>query len=125
MSKNKPGFSLRKESAELLGLTPGDWRTWIDVFAPHLPNTGDVVSLNDDYFLSMGAHATHQHMLMDRSAKEPLTVEKSFTACALVAFAIDSPVVPQHTEDQITHMAPNFSVLYSNFKDAGLRSPKS
>ena len=100
-----PGFHYQPIRWELLGETPDDWRAYIPVAAPHLCDSGDVISIGDRYFLSMGAHATHEHLLMDKTAMEPLTIAKSFAATALVAFAIDSPVVPQHREDQAEYAA--------------------
>ncbi len=59
---------------------------------------------------------------MDKAANEPLTVEKSLTACALVSFAVDSPVVPQHTEEQRLRSSPNLRSVQRDFRRAGLAS---
>jgi hypothetical protein len=109
---------------DLLGKKPADWRTFIALAAPYLPDSGEVVSLGDEYFLSLGAHMTHGHLLMDRAAKEALTVERTFTACALVAFATDSPIVPSHSEDEKKYFSPNSRALSQEFRAAGLRSMK-
>ena len=118
-----PGFHYQPIRWELLGETPDDWRAYIPVAAPHLCDSGDVISIGDRYFLSMGAHATHEHLLMDKTAMEPLTIAKSFAATALVAFAIDSPVVPQHREDQAEYAAADLDKFSREPKSAGLRKP--
>jgi len=107
---------------DLLGRKPSDWRTYISVCAPSLSDSGEIISLNDEYFLSMGVHATHQHLLMERAARDPLTVEKSLAATALVAFATDSPIIPGHSQNQTQYASPNVKRLDREFKRAGFQS---
>lgn len=88
----KPGFTLKKirpDPAEI-----SDWRTRIPISAAQLLGFGQIISLGDKYFLS-ASH--HDIFLLGRDPKEPLTFEKSLSASALLAFAIDGPVVPDYT----------------------------
>lgn len=59
-----------------------------------MADTGAIISLGDQYIVSLGAHRTHQVLLMDHAATEPLTVERVFACCALLTYAFDAPVVP-------------------------------
>jgi hypothetical protein len=118
---NRPGFIYKPTRQELLGSDHADWRSYIRVFAPYLLDSGDVISIGDRYFLSMGAHATHEHLLMDRAASEPLTIERSYAATALVAYAIDSPVIPVHSEEQTEFAVANLGEFENEMKKAGLR----
>lgn len=93
----RPGFRFRKIKPELLGEEPSDWRAYIPVYAPLVRDLGEVCSLGDRYILSIGAHATHGTLLMDRIAPDPLTIERSVSCCTLLTYALDSPVIPQHS----------------------------
>src|ERR1700751_5516138 len=92
----QPGFRSRKINPALLGQRPSDWRAYIRISAP-LRDLREVCSLGDRYILSAGAHLTHGHLLMDKDGREPLTIERSLSCCALLTYALDSPVVPQHS----------------------------
>jgi hypothetical protein len=60
-----------------------------------LDRNGEILSLGNEYFVSLGAHYRHVRMIMDRKgAVEPLSLEKAFALCALLTYAIDAPVVP-------------------------------
>ncbi len=89
----KPGFRFSRVRQHLLGSDPKDWRSYVEVRTPYIRELIDVVSLGDQYIVSLGAHGTHTTLLMDRCAKEPLTVEKCMNCCSLLTFASDSPVV--------------------------------
>jgi hypothetical protein len=90
---DKPGFRFTRVKKGLLGSNPKDWRSYVEVWTPSIPDSGEVVSLGDRYILSLGAHATHSTLLMDRCAPDPLTVERCMSCCALLTFATDSAVV--------------------------------
>jgi hypothetical protein len=120
--RNRPGFHSCRLRPDLLGAQPEDWRSYIELYAPSLPDTGEVVSIADRYFLSMGAHAVHTHLLMDRNSPEPLTVQKSLTAAALIAFAIDAPVVPKHSEKSDAYASPDIQGFQQELSAAGIRS---
>lgn len=78
----------------MLGQDDTDWRAYLEVRSTAIRESHEVVSIGDRYFLSLGAHATHGMLLMDKNAPEPLTVARAFQCCAIVTFATDSPVVP-------------------------------
>lgn len=116
------GFTFRRIRPELTSGQLTGWRTCIPVSAALLPDSRQVISLGDKYFLSMGAHMRKNHLLMDRNAKEPLTVEKSFAATALLTFVIDSPVVPDYTAKPTRYAPPNLSQFQRDVTRAGIRS---
>lgn len=118
----RAGFTFRRIRPELTSEELTGWRTCIPVSAVLLPDSRQVISLGGKYFLSMGAHMKRNHLLMDRNAKEPLTVEKSFAATALLTFATDSPVVPDHTAKPTRYAPPNLSQFQRDITRAGIRS---
>jgi hypothetical protein len=53
------------------------------------------VTVGNEYLLSIGSHSGNLTMLMDPGTpSRPLTVERGLLACAVLSFALDSPVVP-------------------------------
>lgn len=89
-----PAFQWSQIKAELLGQNDTDWRAYIEVRSAAIRQSHEMVSIGDRYLLSLGAHATHCMLLMDKNAPEPLTVARAFLCCAIVTFATDSPVIP-------------------------------
>jgi hypothetical protein len=89
-----PEFQWSQIKAEMLGQDDTDWRAYIEVRSAAIRESHEVVSIGDRYLLSLGAHATHCMLLMDKNAPEPLTVARALLCCAIVTFATDSPVVP-------------------------------
>lgn len=89
-----PGFRWSKIKPEMLGRDDRDWHAYIEVRSAAIPELLDVVSIGDRYLLSLGAHATHTALLMDKNAPEPLTVARCLLCCAVLTFATDSPIVP-------------------------------
>lgn len=113
--KMKPGFTLKK----LSGPDPAkisDWRTRIPMSAAQLLGFGQIISLGDKYFLSVGHH---EIFLLGREPVEPLTVEKSLSASALLTFAIDGPVVPDYTVPGYT--PSDFSNFESEVTQTGIQ----
>jgi len=92
----RPGFRSRRIESALLGNRPSDWRAYVPLYAP-LSDLHEVCSLGDRYIVSAGAHLTHRHLLMDKGGPQPLNIERSLSCCALLTYALDSPVVPQHS----------------------------
>src|SRR6478609_3208621 len=88
-----PEFQWSQIKAEMLGQDDTDWRAYIEVRSAAIRESHEVVSIGDRYLLSLGAHATHCMLLMDKNAPEPLTVARALLCCAIVTFATDSPVV--------------------------------
>lgn len=111
---NRGIITLRREHPELLGDRPSRWRSFIELHAPILEDTGDVLSLGDEYFLSLGAHATHGLLLMDRRASTPLTVEVAFRLAALISFAFDAPCTPVYEVGAPARMRPVASGTFSS-----------
>lgn len=122
MRAKKPGFQRRAVRRDLLGKHSDDWRTYVAVCAPYLPDNGEIISLSNQYYLSLGAHATHTHLLMDRDASFPLTVQRSLTACALLTFVTDSPVIPLHSERTDKYAAADLQSFQSSLAREGLHS---
>ena len=118
----KAGFTFRRIRPELTSGQLTGWRTCIPVSGVLLPQSRQVISLGDKYFLSMGAHIRKTHLLMDLNGKEPLTVEKSFAATALLTFVTDSPVVPDHTGKPTKYAPSNLSQFQRDITRAGIRS---
>jgi hypothetical protein len=98
---DRAGFRFAKVRPHMLGRDPKDWTGYVELQAPALPDLGEVVSLGDRYLLSVGAHAMHGTLLMAREPVEPLTVEASLASCALLTFALDAPVVPVPSHDNL------------------------
>lgn len=111
---------------DLLGRDAEDWETYFPIYGPLLPDSGHVISLSDCYFISMGAHAHHMTLLMNRDHSQSLTVEKSLNACALFTFITDSPVVPLH-HDEFQHRlaAKNNEAFFASIKLAGFPAVES
>jgi hypothetical protein len=98
----------------MLGRNPRDWRSY--VWLTGMADTGAIISLGDQYIVSLGAHGTHQILLMDRVATDPLTVEKVFACCALLTYTFDAPVVPNGWPDGRSRLRPqNFAGFASAF----------
>ena len=89
--------------------------------APLLRDLGEVCSIGDRYVLSAGAHLTHGHLLMDRSGPRPLTIELSLSCCALLTYALDSPVIPQHSA-ATPYEAPDVDGFDRAFRRAPVRN---
>lgn len=81
----------------------------------------EACSIGDRYVLSLGAHATHQPLLMDRAGPEPLTIERSLHCCALLTYALDSPVVPQHSAGA-NYDAPDVKGFDRTFRRSAVQS---
>ena len=79
-----------------------------------------VCSIGDRYVLSAGAHLTHGHLLMDRAGPQPLTIERSLSCCALLTYALDSPVIPQHSA-AAPYEAPDVKGFDKAFRGAPVR----
>jgi hypothetical protein len=77
--------------------------------------------LGDRYILSAGAHLTHGHLLMDKNGPEPLTIERSLSCCALLTYALDSPVVPQHSTVH-GYEAPDVRGFDKRFRNSSVRT---
>lgn len=90
----RPGFQFTKFNAALVPRRVREWRSFVQLGAPDLTDNTEIVSLGDEYFVSLGAHMTHGILLMDRAAAQPLTLERALRCCALLSFILDSPVVP-------------------------------
>ena len=90
----KAGFRFSRIRQQLLGNDPKDWRSYVEVRTSSIRDLMEIVSLGDRYVFSLGAHALHTPLLMDRRSTEPLTVERCMNCCALLTFASDSAVVP-------------------------------
>jgi hypothetical protein len=118
----KPGFTFRKIRPELLAGELRDWRTCIPISATQMYESGEIISLGNKYFLSVGAHVRNNIFLMGRDPKEPLTVEKSLAASALLAFAIDGPVVPDYTVENTKYSPADFSEFEREFIRTGVQS---
>jgi hypothetical protein len=118
----KPGFTFRKIRPELLAGELRDWRTCIPISATQMYESGEIISLGNKYFLSVGAHVKNNVFLMGRDPKAPLTVEKSLAASSLLAFAIDGPVVPDYTVKETKYSPPNFSEFERELTRTGVRS---
>jgi hypothetical protein len=71
-----------------------DYASLVELFAPAFPDAGELMSLGNQYTVSLGAHSAHTILLMDRLGSVPLTVQKVFSLCSLLAYVTDSPVVP-------------------------------
>ena len=113
--KMRPGFTFKKirpDPAEI-----SDWRTRIPISAAQLLGFGQMISLGDKYFLRAGHH---EIFLLGRDPEEPLTVEKSLCASALLAFAIDGPVVPDCTVPEYT--PADFSKFQRELTRTGIQS---
>src|SRR5260370_42642596 len=119
----RPGFRPRKVKPALLGERPSDWRAYIPLHAP-LRDLGEVCSLGDHYVLSAGAHLTHGHLLMDKGGPQPLNIERSLSCCALLTYALDSPVVPQHSASH-GYEAPDVKGFDNTFRNSPARSSES
>jgi len=105
-----PGFRWSKIKTEMLGRDDRDWHAYIEVRSPAIPELHEVVSIGGHYLLSLGAHATHCTLLMDKNAPEPLTVARCLLCCAVLTFATDSPVVPVfHTTKLSANDARSFA----------------
>lgn len=60
-----------------------------------IKDNGEVLSLGNEYFVSLGAHNHHVRMIMDRKgAADSLSLEKALALSALLAYAVDAPIVP-------------------------------
>ncbi len=92
------GFQRRRVDRSLLGKRPRnrrEWHYWRQVVAiGGLADSGDLVSLGDQYLLSLGAHATHTNLLLDRAAERPLDLTVALELCSLLTFHADQPVLP-------------------------------
>lgn len=97
-----PEFQWSQIRAEMLGQDDTDWRAYIEVRSAAIRESHEVVSIGNRYLLSLGAHATHCMLLMDKNAPEPLTVARALLCCAIVTFATDSPVVPLFHATKLT-----------------------
>ena len=91
----KARLELRPINRSLVSGRASHYASYIELFAPLFPDAGELISLGDVYTVSLGAHATHLTLLMDRAGTAPLTVEKSLTISALLAYVTDSPVAPK------------------------------
>src|SRR5713101_933868 len=92
---------MRRARLELSAIDPdlvsprhADYTSFVQLFAPAFPDAGELVSLGNQYTVSLGAHSTHAVLLMDKLGSVPLTIEKVFSICSLLAYVTDSPVVP-------------------------------
>ena len=89
-------FSLRPVQPELIGGTAREAAAVVELRGASVASD-HVVSIDDNYFVSFGAHVDATTLLIQRrGAKPPLTIERSMELCALVSYALDSPVVPVH-----------------------------
>jgi hypothetical protein len=118
----RPGFTFRKIRPELLSGELRDWRTCIPISAAQLYESGEMISLGDKYFLSVGAHVRNNIFLMGRDPKEPLTVEKSLAASSLLTFATNSPVVPDYTIEKNKYAPSDFSKFERELTRTGIQS---
>ncbi len=91
-----PRFTVRKSDCRLVGADDRDWSSYVEFFSPAIPDSMEVLSLGGRYVVSLGAHGMHANLLMDRHGAYPLSVAEAQTACAVIAFASDSPVVLQY-----------------------------
>jgi hypothetical protein len=115
-------LQLRPIQRSLLGHRHTDYAHFVQLHAPLLPDAGELVSLGDKFTVSLGGHATHAVLLMDKSGVDPLTIEKSLSLSALLAYVTDSPVVPM---DPRRSKRPPKSMreFASAFRGTSLRSP--
>lgn len=117
---SRPRFSIRKSKGRLLGRDESDWSSYASFYAPAFPDVMEVISLGDRYVASLGAHATHGHLVMDREGKYPLTVSQAHLACATLAFATDSPVVLQYSMTK--RKLPDERAFTSSFRGGAIPS---
>ncbi len=115
-------FTRRAINWEMMGENPSDWRAYVEIYAPFLRDSGELICLGDHYVVSLGAHATHTYLLMDRIAPKPLTIETSLNSCALLSYVTDSPIVPRHSERLPKYEAKNIGQFHRTLKGTILRS---
>jgi hypothetical protein len=118
----EPGFTFRKVRQDLLAGELRDWRTCIPISAAQLYESREIISLGDKYFLSVGAHVKNQVFLLGRDPTAPLTIEKGLAASALLAFAIDGPVVPDYTVEKTKYAPSDLSKFERELTRTGIRS---
>lgn len=118
---SRPGFHLRPRDRSLLGRRERDWRSYVLLRSATLPESGDVISIGGEYIVSLGAHMTHGLLLMDKRAIAPLSIAQSIACCAILSFAIDSSVVPMHT-DTSSRNVTDFAPFRASLRSAGVGS---
>lgn len=104
-----PLIRVRKIPKHLVAHNERGWGSYILLYAPYLPDSGDLISLGDKYIVSLGAHATHHPLLMDIDKPTTLTVQRTNDCANLLAFVSDSPVVAKH----VSNATKNVSDLQS------------
>ena len=115
-------LQVRSINPNLLGSTTSDYSAIVELFAPLLADAGELISLGDQYTVSVGAHSPHAILLMAKANASPrLTIEKALNHCALLTYVTDSPIVPQPL-DNLRQPPPHLPNHMLNLQGTSLTS---